>query len=574
MNGRPAGRPSLSLGPVAPGISSALGSENVAKFQEILSAEGLIELDSLILQGELDKESMLEWARVLPECLSANKELATVAEEMATKLTDGKLNAATFQSSVLSNGRVNRNGGIYWIFGIIAHFTRLQGSTDKSTFKSQLLYKFRTRLFALVAHAFVQKAGLLYVEFTARIVFEAAGASGIAAGTKLPPDEIVRRVIAQACADFNLPYRVGIVTAIQHTNEHVSKYNGRFTHMEQEIILQEGKKSVKQLQDECEGLFADAVEMAAFRKIELHETKIGKCELYVYGDDLPSFQSVKATTLCLARLHLEGGQEFVYPAPKANNRGMAVTYVDGCMEILVDRGNGELYIAPTLVPLSFFMDEKPYLYLRRYVLNDLKSYLEGKEDDIVPVEVSERIIARQQARGRARIARELDETRREERLIMRELKKQEREARIAARLAAGEPIEEISIADVPVGEGDATHGEITHDEKIPQEDEGADSEDSLPVAPRSRVSFSEVGGFTDADRFVRALRKLFDSEPRQTGSHVIFNLFGYTGKVSASANDRGIIIVPVHGNGELLKPCICQILNRLGLSVERFTELY
>lgn len=573
INGRPARPGTLSLRPVAPGISDALGVENIAAFQEILSAEGLRELDSLVIQGELDKESMLEWARVLPECLNAGKGLAKVAEEMAAKLTEGKLNAEIFQNSVLPSGKVNRNGGIYWIFGIIVHFVTSQGDTGKSTFRGLLLYRFCTRLFALVANEFVQKAGILYVEASARIVLGAAGASGIKTWAN-QPNEVIRAVIAQACSDFKLPHGSGIVTAIQHTNEHVSKYNGRFTHMEQEIIREEGKKNVKQLQDECTALFTDVVEMAAFRKIELHETKIGKCELYVYGDDLPPFKSVKATILCLARLHLEAGKAFVYPKPKDSNKGMTVTYVDGCIEIFVDRGNGELYIAPTLVPLSFFMDEKPYLYLRRCILGDLKEYLEAKGDDIMPVRASEAVVARELAKGRARVARALDETRRGERRILRELKEEERQRRIAARLSAGECIEDISIADVSVGKVDATHGEITHDEEISQEDAGTDFEDSLPVARRSRVSFSEAGSFTDAGRFVRALGKLFDKEPRQTGGHVIFNLSDYQGEVSASANDRGIIVVPVHGNGELPKPCICQALNRLGLSVERFAELY
>lgn len=575
INGQLARPGTLSLRPVARGISDALGVENIAAFHEILSTGGLVELDSLVIQGELDTEGMSEWARVLPECFDANKELAKVAETMASRLTDGKLNAATFQGSVSSSGKVNQNGGIYWILGIIAHFTVSQGATDKSTFRSLLLYKFCTRLFALVAHAFVQKAEMLYIEFSTRRVMGGRASDGLIDPWRgQSPDQIIKTVIAQACADFNFPYGVGIVTAIQHANEHVSRYNGRFMHMEQEIIREEGKKNVKQLENECEALFTDVVEMAAFRKIALHKTEIGKCELYVYGDDLPSFKRVRTTILCLARLHLEGGQAFVYPKSKGNDKSMTVTYVDGCMEILVERSNGELYVAPTLVPLSFFIDEKSYLYLRRYVLGDLKKYLEGKEDDIVPVRVSEAVIARGQAKERARIARALDETRMEERRIMRALKEQERRERIAARLFAGERIEDISIADVPVGEGDATNGEITHDEEIPQEDEEPESQDSRPAARRSRVSFSEVGGFTDAARVVRALRKLFDSEPRQTGSHVIFNLSDYKGEVSVSANDRGIIVVPVHRNGGLPKPYICQVLNLLGLSVENFAELY
>lgn len=112
INGPSAGRPALSLGPVAKGISDALGSENITAFREILSAGGLVDLDSLVIQGELDKESMLEWARVLPECLSASNELAKVASSMASRLTDGKLNAETFKNSMLPSGRVNRNGGL------------------------------------------------------------------------------------------------------------------------------------------------------------------------------------------------------------------------------------------------------------------------------------------------------------------------------------------------------------------------------------------------------------------------------------------------------------------------------
>lgn len=498
-----------------------------------------------------------------------------------------RLNEDLLNRSLTSSGNVNLNDGLYpLLLAARRCMTFFQRKFERRSVRMRVSGSLDRRILSLLSFRVVSSLGGRMEVLES----EPASASGIGARfsslfrelgigppvvpvdpppTRFrasPPQQIIAAVMDKAHEVFKFPAGSTLYTAFSITDQKLDQHDRAFRALVESITRDFGPRSIEDWKAESEGLHSDLVDDAPYKKISLFHIPVGGSAVSFFASEMPQ-DGVHRQNLCYARISFKAPKNwsnFSFPqivkSPSGND---SIRFTHGrdlnVLDLVVDRSNGHLYIAAVDLPLMFFLEPVDYEALRFFVLKSLADYFSGKAEDVSTPAESQRVIGARLARQQARMRRTLDETMVES---------------LVEPPAASPPVEP-ELLDEVCSEPVLGTEPLVVDSIPPTLPEQVLLDDLEPPRKRVSVSFRDVGGFTDPDRFMRALRRIFpDVEPRKEGSHFVFPMAQVSSTIQLGSGDRNVLVVSVHFSGELPRVYVCKVLRLLQMTPEEFSEFY
>lgn len=346
------------------------GKENINLLSQVFGLEEVIELDCMLLQGELNEVEFREYISQLPEYHELQRLLLELADGFVSTLAP-KLDYYLQKSKK----KLEPDNGPHMLFVEMEKLLRLFYTEPPSVF--------RTLCLDLFAHRFQQMLTWVLNNTLDNKEYHDYPESLIAQIMALAKIYIEEGGLRNFSA-VSMYQSMGKMIDILSINS--AKFNKLLDESEY------SSKNDEEIELEAEIKCADILQESLIKKIEKHEVSIGDCKLQLKGDDLWKGNCLeRAYKVCVGRMFFD---------PKENYEELLVTEEYGQSKInlsqsdkslifALDRITGELVILDTSFPIWLFLEDKhDYYVFKNIVLDEILNYLKQKEADLEQLLVS------------------------------------------------------------------------------------------------------------------------------------------------------------------------------------------
>lgn len=327
----------------------------------------MVEVDELMITGELNGDEFNEYIIQLPEFHEIRKRTRELAEGIV-KVLEMKLSHYIKNSFTDEGGlKTEADSTVLRLFFGVEEIIESQYIYDYGTFRNGRLEELRRYVEELLTAKIAEI--LSYPGYSDK-------KEGI--GTLLKAlNESSKR---QKGTDFS---GISLLLFLKNTKtilvEHWEK-------MEEMTEADSGQKTEEELEAEVAIKFQFISELASFRKVTLAKKKLGPGEIHVFGDELEGSDTERFSLFCNARIVLDPSVPYGEVETFRTKGGRPGRYHhcnDAAIEVDIDRSTGELKFPMSAISLSHaFKRRIDYLKLQNAVLTFLLEYLESKPEDI------------------------------------------------------------------------------------------------------------------------------------------------------------------------------------------------
>ncbi len=349
----------MSRMPDVPGtILNTFGSDNVRALCKLLTTGEVLEADTLVLNGDISPNDIIQYVSLLPEYDEVEKNLIEISAKMVNHLKP------KLRSIITATTRGESKGGIRTLYNLInnliATLEHLQGG-----YRNIMVIQFRDMIFSRV---FSEIEGLLQ------------------------PSDQSKFIEALTTLDYIWHKQFGGLDFIG-TRFLREKYNYRDTFRDSACVsvLSDLAPKKSLTVEESEGLteenkrvFDEIKDLREYRRILFTPFQLDRAKVAIMADD---FLEIGEGTsgICYFQVVLSHSEPLQKPIVMKHGGGKAIDMGTrhGVLNLNLNRCNGEFTLLSNQgISISELMDSAQYLQLKQKLFQILVDYLRGKEPDI------------------------------------------------------------------------------------------------------------------------------------------------------------------------------------------------
>lgn len=558
-----------------PHLPKVIGASNIARFEEIMCDPVMMDLDFLLLTGEVDLDQLTEYTVMMSEFHSLRYAMITLAADIVTHLSS-KFNSYAARTFDRDGNFVEGfdTKGIFRLLQCISDLydvakipgAKLYQTARLSEFRAAGMQFFAEALMSYVADSFSgesQLKALLNVRRVLNNLVDVQSPTALvqveidANGRPLGLDSLSKEQYDSLCWLGNT-----VITSIDHASMILEKFEPAFVELGR--LPAEGVETGGlRIEELNAALFRRANELSYFRKVLPVKASLSTCEVIFRGDEHSYAQARRGQVLCDVTLYFKESDGYVFESCPLD------LIEDRCLDLTLDRSTGELYLKGTFMSARALFEPEAYLNFEQMIFATLAGYLMAKEDDIDPCEVDQAARTRRAARER------LAET-----LRQGEAESGEQSSELRLVVTGGE--EDVDESQVTIDVEETAPEQVeAPEEVVPEQSEATVVEFNPsfdPLAEREPTEREQANPYHYTLRDVRGisgtdalsiLNQLGLQPVRVKGSHHMF-----IRKIETSGGPiTAVASLPIHGGVDVHPPLLKSLLVRFQIPRSEFLEL-